>query len=141
MIKVIRNSINIEGEWFVFLAFGTTEIKLKIRPLIVDIGKFLEGPHKTTKSSKFHNSKIIKKTTTDFKTFGIDLTDYLLEGFQGVGSAPDKHFEITAETKMKVHAIQGASDFIWEKAVELATQRIKEVIEFNDCEEKLSNAG
>jgi hypothetical protein len=125
-IKVIRNSLNLEGEWFTFRVEDIVDIELKVRPLLWDFGRAIEDQHKKVKSPKFHRDK---KITTNFETFSTSLIDFLLEDFKGFGSAPDKPLDITIENKIKIiKSIKGLTDFVWEKAVELADKRIKECL-------------
>jgi hypothetical protein len=129
MILIIKNSIDLSGGWFDF-SVGDVSIKLKIRPLIADLGKVIESRHKKISSLKMHGHKIIKKMETNYQTFSPDLIDYVLEDFSGIGSAPERHFEITLENKLKILSIKNVTSFIFRKSFELAEERIKEVVKF-----------
>jgi hypothetical protein len=111
MMLVIKNSIDLSGAWFDY-PVGDVNIRLKIRPLLLDVAKIIENRCK------------------EINSLSKDLIDFCLEDFKGVGFTAAKPLEVTLENKLKILSIKGLVDFVLKKASELAEKRIKEVIKF-----------
>jgi bifunctional DNA-binding transcriptional regulator/antitoxin component of YhaV-PrlF toxin-antitoxin module len=118
-----------EGTWFEFKVRGE-DIKLKIRPYSNEVYERIRKKYKkTVKQVDPHSRAMINADVYDEEAITDELIDYLLESFEGFGSAKNQPLEINLKNKKRVVNIPtlndyetSISDFVFSKARELSAE-------------------